>query len=785
MACGLPSSRNDMIAEAISSICPAEGSSRDSLDNSLRILLIEDCAVDAKLLENAFDGRGARLERVATLAEGRQKLEVEDFDLVFLDLLLPDSHGLEKIAEIRSLAPETPIVVVSHVEDEALARKALHLGADDFVFKSLWNVSVLNRVAQQAMDRAHARKDLMRSERWMKALCNASRDGVLVEHAETIVFANRACAQLFGYGSVGELLGRRVSTLCASHDEQRLIAYGRQRELGKEVPQVYEFQGLRRDGSFLEAEASVSSFELQGRRYIITTIRDIEERKRADHSLRLAEFALDQAPDAITWLDFDGRYVYSNQAFSRLLDLSRQETSRMTVFDVDTSLSRPEWEASWRALRLGEEETIRTSLRKSGGEQVPVEIRTTRIQRDGKEYCLALTRDISTRLREEEALRQAKQLESIGRLAGGVAHDFNNLLMVIRGYSEVLKEELQESSQRSRVDEILAATNRAADLTRQLLTVGRRQVRRLEALDLKSSLTTFKTSLPGILTEHITTKVTMDSAPVVVRMDPDNFNRMLLNLVMNARDAMPDRGTLSLDLKVVTLESEKLPSWQLADAEQFVELAVRDTGNGIPPEALPHIFEPFFTTKERGKGTGLGLAVVYAIVKQAGGHIIAESTPGNGAAFRIWLPRISGEKTLGMNPGRAGAHVDIPRGSETILLVEDEEPLRKLALGALQRLGYTVLAASGGDEALQMAAQCAGQIDVLLTDVIMPGMNGRQTAEALQAIRPTVKVLFMSGYSDQILAQRGCLAPGIDLLEKPFSKETLARRLRRVIEGGK
>lgn len=753
--------------------------------NCLRILLVEDSAVDARLLESAFEGRSAQVKTVETWAEGRRKVEAEDFDLIFLDLLLPDSRGLEKIAEIQSLAPETPIVVVTGLENESLARRALQLGADDFVLKSQWNVSILNRAARQALDRAHARNDLLRSERWMKALCSASRDGIMVEQNEAVVFANRACAELFGYGSVGELLGQRVNTLCAPHEEQRLLEYGKQRAQGKDAPRIYEFQGLRQDGSLLDAEASVSSFDLQGKRYIITTMRNIEERKRAEQSLRLAEFALDQAPDAITWLNFDGRYVYSNQAFSRIVDLSRQEISHITVFDVDRSLSRPEWEASWRALRLGQEETIRTSLRKSDGELVPVEIRTTRILHDGKEYCLALTRDISARLREEEALRQAKQLESIGRLAGAVAHDFNNLLMIIRGYAEIIKEDLREPDQSKNIEEILTAINRAAELTRQLLTVGRRQVRRVEAMDLRSAVSSFRDSLPGIFGSSITVTTDIGETPTVVRIDPDHLNRALLNLALNARDAMPDGGTLSLELNTVFLEKDELPSAELATPGHFVMLVVRDTGSGIPVEALPLIFEPFFTTKEGGKGSGLGLAMVYAIVKQASGHVIAESIPGQGASFRIWLPLLEIEQHLRVAPEQRSKPKKLPKGSETILLVEDEVPLRMLASVILEQLGYKVISASCGEEALETAARFDGRIDVLLTDVIMPGLNGRELADALCATRPETRVLFMSGYSDQILAQRGCLVPGIVLLEKPFTKESLARRLRQVIQGAK
>lgn len=639
----------------------------------MRILLIEDSAVDARLLENVFDGQRAQVETVETLSAGRRKLETEEFDLIFLDLLLPDSRGLEKIAEIQSLAPEAPIVVVTGLEDASLARRALHLGADDFVLKSQWNVSILSRAAHQALDRAHTRKDLLQSERWMKALCSASRDGIMVEQNEAIVFANRACADLFGYGSVGELLGRPVSILCAPHEEQRLLEYGRQRLQGKDAPRIYEFQGRRRDGSLVEAEASVSEFALRRKHYIITMIRNIEERKRAEHSLRQLE----------------------------------------------------------------------------------------------------------------GSLRQARQMESIGRLAGGVAHDFNNLLMIIRGYAEIIGESLQGQTHARNIEEILTATNRAAELTRQLLTVGRRQVRRLEAVDLRTAISSFQNSLPGILGDLITVKVQICEAPIVVRIDPDHLNRVLLNLALNARDAMPEGGTLGLELSNVFLGKDELPSGQLATPGRFVTLAVRDTGSGIPADAQPYVFEPFFTTKERGKGTGLGLAMVYAIVKQASGHVVAESIPGQGASFRIWLPLIESEQPLPMTIEQGSMPKELPHGSETVLLVEDEAALRQLASVALEQLGYNVISASGGEAALELAAHYHGQIDVLLTDVIMPGLNGRQVADALCASRPETRVLYMSGYSDQILAQRGCLIPGIELLEKPFTKESLARRLRQVIRGGK
>ena len=261
-------------------------------DAGMRILLVEDSPIDARVLESAFEGGGVSVTTAATLAECRECLKSQDFDLVFLDLLLPDSHGLEKIPEIQSLAPEAPIVVITGLEDGQLARRALQLGADDFLFKSEWNPTLIMRSARQALDRARARKDLLRNERWMRALCNASRDGILVEHAETIVFANRACAELFGYANVSEILGRRVNILCATHEEARMLGYGKLRASGQQAPRTYEFQGLRKDGGTLEAEASVSKFDLQGKQYIISIVRNIEERKNSERSLRMAEFAL-------------------------------------------------------------------------------------------------------------------------------------------------------------------------------------------------------------------------------------------------------------------------------------------------------------------------------------------------------------------------------------------------------------------------------------------------------------------------------------------------------------
>jgi two-component system cell cycle sensor histidine kinase/response regulator CckA len=381
----------------------------------------------------------------------------------------------------------------------------------------------------------------------------------------------------------------------------------------------------------------------------------------------------------------------------------------------------------------------------------------------------------------EEQLLQAQKMEAVGRLAGGVAHDFNNLLMVIQGYSEMTLLEIKEGDPiRAGLEEIHRAGERAADLTRQLLAFSRRQVLELRVIDLNTLVQNLGKMLRRMIGEDIQMVTVLAGDLGRVKADPGQMEQALINLAINARDAMPDGGTLTLATANVELDEARAKSHVGGSAGSYVMLSMSDTGSGMAPEIRERIFEPFFTTKERGKGTGLGLSMVYGIVRQSGGAIWAESEPGRGTTFRILLPKVDApEETVEERPGRKV----LPRGDETILVVEDAAEVRHLVVQVLEMQGYRVLAASHGEEALQVAGRHEVPIALMVTDVVMPGMSGKGLADRIVLSRPAMKVLYMSGYTDEAIVHHGILNEGLNYIQKPFAVESLVIKVREVLDG--
>jgi nitrogen-specific signal transduction histidine kinase/CheY-like chemotaxis protein len=388
-------------------------------------------------------------------------------------------------------------------------------------------------------------------------------------------------------------------------------------------------------------------------------------------------------------------------------------------------------------------------------------------------------------LRETEAqLRQAQKMEAVGRLAGGMAHDFNNLLTVIRGYSELLLGRLGATdAMRKDTEEIKKAADRASGLTRQLLAFSRRQFIATKVLDLNALVANMDGMLRRLIGEDtVELSAELDASIGAIKADPGQVEQVIMNLVVNACDAMPKGGRLTIETRNVTIGEEvRLDAVGVAPGS-YVLLVVRDNGHGMDAETRSHLFEPFFTTKEKGKGTGLGLSTVYGIVKQSGGSITVESAPDRGTTFRIYFPRVEPEV-----PGMAGAveAIDSAHGRETILLVEDEPAVRGLVHETLRLHGYTVLEARHGIEALLASTRYVGSIHLLLTDVVMPQMSGPEVAEKILTLRPEIKVLYMSGYPDHPLFDRGSVSRQTGFLQKPFSPPVLAQKVREVLDSVK
>lgn len=548
-----------------------------------------------------------------------------------------------------------------------------------------------------------------------------------------------------------------------------------------------EFRVIRKDGGVRDIHASADAVRDANGKVVrlLGKVADVtEKRSVAAEQARLRQ-AIEQAGETVVITDDQARIVYVNPAFEAVTGYTRREAIGQNPRILksgrqDAAFYRTLWDTItsggvWKG-RL-------VNKRKDG--TLFTEFATISPVRDSRgriSNYIAVKRDITEQLKLEESLLQARKMESVGRLAGGVAHDFNNLLTAIIGFASILLGGLsEEDSRREDVKGIIAASEKAAALTRQLLAFSRKQVRAPRVHDLRSIVDNVTTMLARVIGEDVRLVTRPDARPCPVLVDAGQVEQVLMNLAANARDAMSSGGTLTLSVEPVARGPEISGRFPDLKADDLVRLTVADTGRGMSAQALAHAFEPFFTTKEVGKGTGLGLATVHGIVKQNGGEIEVESVPDRGTTFRVYLPRAAAGAAPG--PEEAAAAGDSPRGAESVLLVEDDETIRRFAARALAGNGYSVVSAADGAEALGKAVARGTPFDLLLTDVVMPGMSGRELARELAARRLAGRTLFVSGYPYEAVARHGVLEPGLAFLYKPFSPVELLRKVRAVLDG--
>jgi two-component system cell cycle sensor histidine kinase/response regulator CckA len=510
------------------------------------------------------------------------------------------------------------------------------------------------------------------------------------------------------------------------------------------------------------------------------------DRRRAEEALGRSETThrslVEDSPFGIFQSAWDGRLLAVNPALVSILGYASEAELLGKNMVADVYVDPAERQ------RLVEEAVTRGSVtaesvwRRKDGSEVTVR-QTGRAVRDAHghvEYLNVVVEDISERRSLETQLRQAQKMEAVGRLAGGIAHDFNNLLTAILGSSDLLLETMTRPEERDDVEEIRKAAKRAADLTRQLLAFSRQQVLAPQVLDLNALVTDLEKLLRRLIGEHVELHTVLAGDLGAVRADPGQLEQVIVNLAVNARDAMPGGGQLTIETANAELDDKYADEHFSGQAGSYVLLAVSDTGTGMDEATKSHIFEPFFTTKEVGKGTGLGLATVYGVVKQSGGYVWVYSEPGHGSSFKVYLPRVAEAPA----PAKLGPPpTSLLGGSETILLVEDDETVRLLTRRMLQGRGHTVLLATRGDEALRLVEGHSGVIDLLVTDVVMPGMSGRDLADRVLKLRRGIKVLFLSGYTDDAIVRYGMLEPGVAFLQKPYTPDSLLRKVREVLDG--
>jgi two-component system cell cycle sensor histidine kinase/response regulator CckA len=515
---------------------------------------------------------------------------------------------------------------------------------------------------------------------------------------------------------------------------------------------------------------------------------DFTERKRAEEALGESEKRFRQVVESAplgVFIQTDGLFRYCNPA---ALAMFGAESAGQIVGRGFPDRIHPDSRAAVkeRARLVVEEEKetpfLEERLLRLNGTAFDAEVTAIPFVADGRAGALVFLRDITGRKQEEETrhklerqLRQAQKMEAVGRLAGGIAHDFNNLLMVIKSYTEMLQDSLSlENGLRRNTEQVLKAADRATSLTGQMLAFSRKVITSPVALDLNAVVHDTAKMLRRLIGEDIEFRVQPAESVWTIEADSDQMVQVLMNLCVNARDAMPQGGTLTIATENVTVEDGSMGRRPYVLPGDYLKLSVADTGAGISKETEEQIFEPFFTTKEVGKGTGLGLAMVYGIAKQNGGYVWVDSELGQGSCFTVYLPRKEGA-VLPIMPSKAEPQ---PRGTETLLVAEDEEALREAICGYLRSLGYRVLAASSGEEALRAADQHDGPIDLLITDVIMPKMSGRELSQVLGSRRADLKTIYMSGYTDDAVLRQGIHDLGAQFLQKPFSLGTLAHKVR-------
>ncbi|OWK35483.1 response regulator [Fimbriiglobus ruber] len=748
------------------------------------LLVVEDDPGIAELERRRLEEAGYLVIVASNAEDALLEVGRGGIDLVLLDYRLPGgTDGLDFYTRVKQAGYDLPVILVTGFSNEATVIQALRIGVRDVVTKSFEYLDYLPQAVARILRQVGTERRLAESEARLAGVIESAKDAVIVVEADRRVsLFNPAAERMFGC-SAGSALGRPLTDFIPNELVPRTGPGESPDPMSLSYQMRMGSRGIRAGNVEFPLEATASRGQVDGRTFHTVVVRDVTDRLRAEEALRLRDRAIQAANQGILIADAgvpDNPIIYASPGFERMTGYAVADVLGRNCRFLQGADTDPAEVARLRAaIRNADACTVELINYRKDGTRFWNELSVSPVRdADGRlTHFVGVQSDVTKRRELEEQFRQAQKMEAVGQLAGGIAHDFNNLLTVISGYSKLLLDaSIPDVAWRESVSEIYHAGCRAADLTRQLLAFSRQTVLEPKVLDPNALVVSAEKLLRRLIGEDVILTTRLDPRAGRVLADPGQLEQALVNLAVNARDAMPQGGELSIGTRNVNVDGDRpevVPGW-------YVAISATDTGHGMATATRARIFEPFFTTKEPGKGTGLGLPMVYGFVRQSGGFIEVTSEPGLGAKFELFLPRVEAVAVPAQTPGL----LSTPTGSETLLLVEDDLAVRSFASRILRGVGYTVLEASDGPDAVRVASAHQGPIALVITDVVMPGgMGGQQVAEIVHATFPTAKVLFVSGYLDDAVVRNGVAAERVNFLPKPFTPSALARKVREVLEG--